>query len=437
MRRIHWFAHVLCAFLFMIPVASFGTVYIVSPDGTGNFLKIQDAISHAVSGDEIIVRPGDYVENLDYQGKNLYVHSSGGASVTTIDGSQGLAGAASCVAFHSGETPSAVLEGFLLQGGQGTNYPAYNVITGGGVYCAHASCTIRSCHFTRNHADNGAGMFLEYAALTLTDSQFDTNTSDTYGGAISAEHLTGSISGCIFDQNQAAADGTISFGLNVNVQVVNCDFDGNKTNSGAGLNLGQSSSQCTVQNCVFHRNVAAEHGGAIRLDGGTLQISGCLLYGNYASVDGGGIIALNGALVFAQNCTLDANQAARNGGNLAIWDYSAMEFANSIFSNGKGNGGVFVDGATGDFNCCDAWANQAGNYVGIPDPTGKNGDIALDPIYCDAPGGNYTIEPDSPCAPHSPSDPQCDLIGAYPVGCSAPVPVATMSWGSVKQRFAR
>ena len=52
--------------------------------------SIQDAIDIALAGDEIVVAPGTYFENIDLLGKAVTVRSSGGAAVTTID-AQGVA----------------------------------------------------------------------------------------------------------------------------------------------------------------------------------------------------------------------------------------------------------------------------------------------------------------------------------------------------------
>ena len=46
----------------------------------------------------------------------------------------------------------------------------------------------------------------------------------------------------------------------------------------------------------------------------------------------------------------------------------------------------------------DVWANTTGNWAGdIPDQTGMNGNISVDPLLVDAGAGDYHLAPNSPC----------------------------------------
>ena len=50
------------------------------------YCSIQTAIDNAVDTDEIVVAPGTYFETINFLGKAITLSSSGGAAVTTIDG---------------------------------------------------------------------------------------------------------------------------------------------------------------------------------------------------------------------------------------------------------------------------------------------------------------------------------------------------------------
>jgi hypothetical protein len=78
---------------------------------------IQAAINVAVNGDTIIVAPGTYPEKIDLAGKQITVRSSGGAAVTTLDGT-GISD--SLVLCDSGETTNTLIEGFTFQDGVGS-----------------------------------------------------------------------------------------------------------------------------------------------------------------------------------------------------------------------------------------------------------------------------------------------------------------------------
>lgn len=84
--------------------------------------------------------------------------------------------------------------------------------------------------------------------------------------------------------------------------------------------------------------------------------------------------------------------------------------------------------------CCDIYGNQ-GDWVGpIAGQYGIAGNISEDPFFCNAEAGDFTLHADSPCAPFTPPNPECDLIGAWPVGCG-PTPTLEATWGVIKALF--
>jgi hypothetical protein len=60
-----------------------------------------------------LVAPGTYVERINFKGKAITVKSSGGSSLTTINGNQG----GSVVTFITAEGPSSIIDGFTLTNG--------------------------------------------------------------------------------------------------------------------------------------------------------------------------------------------------------------------------------------------------------------------------------------------------------------------------------
>ena len=80
----------------------------------GDYTKIQEAIDAATDGDTVLVKPGTYVENIDFNGKAITVISDQGADVTVIDGNQ----AGSVVTFCSYEGQRSILVGFTIKNGK-------------------------------------------------------------------------------------------------------------------------------------------------------------------------------------------------------------------------------------------------------------------------------------------------------------------------------
>jgi hypothetical protein len=95
-----------------------------------------------------------------------------------------------------------------------------------------------------------------------------------------------------------------------------------------------------------------------------------------------------------------------------------MTIENSIIAFNDGAAVYCLPGADAHLMCCDVFANTEGDWIScIEDDQGINGNIGIDPLFCDADIGNLRLLEDSPCAPFSAPNPECDLIGAWPVGC--------------------
>jgi hypothetical protein len=134
------------------------------------FPKIQSAIDASQDGDVIIVQPGTYTENVNFNGKAISLTSTNPldstiVANTIIDGSMN----GSVVTFDSSETPNSVLTGFTIRNGNGTLIEGKRY--GGGIYCGlHASPTIRHNKIMNNTADVGGAIFIHgNTPPTITD----------------------------------------------------------------------------------------------------------------------------------------------------------------------------------------------------------------------------------------------------------------------------
>ncbi len=411
--------------------SSRAAVWTVDPDGGGDFRTIQAAIAGAAAGDEIRVLPGTYAERLDFLGKDLWVHSTAGPDLTVITGETG--GGPSLVTFAAGESEAARLEGFQLSAGSGTFHTRLGRTVGGAAYCSGSSPTFSDCRFVENSCGFAAGIYVESSHPQILDCAFIENTAETHGSAIAGSESAPTIRGCLFDHNLSET-GAGAISLTHAAVIEQCLFASNKAAHGAALNLAAETADFVVRDCSFESNWSlVDHGGAIRCHEASPLIEECVFVDNRAVRDGGAIMFVDGGQATVRRCTFHGNLAQRSGAHLAIWWFPEPYVENCTFTGGVMGGGIFVDAGAPVFICNDAWNNFGGNYWGYPDPTGENGNISVDPLYCDPDFWDFHLRSDSPCAEEN--NPECGRIGARDVGCDPPTGVAGTSWGRLKARF--
>ncbi len=169
-----------------------------------DYSNIQDAITAANDWDEVIVSPGTYVENINFEGKAITVKSSDGPAVTIIDGSNQN----SVVVFNQGEGSDSVLEGFTITNGFGDYYIYTN--TGGGILCIDSSPTIVNNKIMDNFSYWGGGICFWGSGTTPAlldcvvsgnDVIIDPNAGAGRGGGILCYGSNALISGCTIKEN--------------------------------------------------------------------------------------------------------------------------------------------------------------------------------------------------------------------------------------------
>jgi hypothetical protein len=337
-------------------IPALATTYVVHPDGTGDFPTIRDAMDAAVNGDVIELTDGTFTgegnRDVDFLGKAVTVRSqSGQPDACVID----CENSGRCFYFHSGETPSSVLEGIGITRG----FAEY----GGGILCEGSSPLIGNCLFSgcQGWYAGGGICSLDYSSPYIIDCVFVENISNEsigFGGGMA----------CAFDSNPT---------------LVRCTFWGNQADTrGGAFSCGQHSS-ATLNNCTFYENT-------------------CI-----------------------------------NGSNIGLRLNAHVLLVNCIVAFGLEGSGVWGElNSTATLLCSDVYGNEGGDWVGIiGDQSGINGNISEDPLFCDPENGDFTIRGDSPCAPFSPPNAECDLIGAWPVACG-PTSVESTTWGRIKAVYS-
>ena len=205
-------------------------------------------IRYAISGDQIVVNPGIYLEKVDFLGKNLTLRSidpnDPAVVASTVIRGRGYAPA---VVFYSGEGPTSVLAGLTITGGNT------------GIYCYGASPTITNCVVTGNFA-TGHG-----------------------GGIRCQDYSYPMISNCTISGNSAVDGGGIYSGQPVPPPP---PFGPAPLATSVAGTL--AATNCTITNCVITGNTA-QHGGGIYNSGTAPVLTNCIFSGNRASVSSGGL----------------------------------------------------------------------------------------------------------------------------------------------------
>jgi len=233
-----------------------------STQGT-SFSTIHNAINASSPGDIIIVSPGTYYENLDFEGKNITVRStnssdSGTVVSTIIDGNH----TGAVVTFQREETAAAVLEGFTIKNGSGSNVGDW-FKNGGGIYCYNSSPTISNNIILNNTADTGGGIYCSHSSPIISNNTIILNSAKGGGGIYCGDSSSPVITKNTISHNSASH------------------------NSGGGGILCYDSSPTITTNTISW-NSAFKGGGIYSFDS-VSTITGNTLSNNSATQQGGGI----------------------------------------------------------------------------------------------------------------------------------------------------
>ncbi|HJM95239.1 MAG TPA: hypothetical protein QF698_04140, partial [Candidatus Marinimicrobia bacterium] len=146
----------------------------------GEYATIQEAIDAAWFGQTVQVAAGTYVENINFNGKNISVIGVDQAT-TIIDGDSSEA----VVMFRNGETRSALLQNFTITNGNASNSSVSYGDGGGGVHIRYSSPTLKDLIVTSNYAsDYGGGVAIYGDSNPLLDNIAISENSASRGGGL-------------------------------------------------------------------------------------------------------------------------------------------------------------------------------------------------------------------------------------------------------------
>lgn len=196
-----------------------------------------------------------------------------------------------------------------------------------------------------------------------------------------------------------------------------CTFRSNAADGGGGALRCSNGSSPVFWNCHFIENSAQTGGAAYFAVDCYPEFVDCTFVRNTAEVRGGALAAFD-CLPFVRGCTFYQCAAGGEGGTICFW-LGTITIERSIIAFGTSGESIFL-GVSGeaDLSCCDFFGNAAGDWVEpFADQLGINGNLCADPLFCPGADEELLLREDSPCAPFSPPNADCDRIGAWPVGC--------------------
>ena len=334
---------------------------------------IQAGINAASTGDTVLVEPGTYSENINYNGKNIMVVSlyltnpdTATISQTIIDGNS----LGSVVKFENGEDSTAVLQGFTLTNGLG--FPG----GGGGIMCnSTSSPTLKNLKIINNRGGVGGGLWCSAATRPhLAEVILKDNSAIFSGGGIycetnaeiSLERVTISANtsnengGGIYLKNNARASL-----IDVTVEGNNCSFSGaglycatnctlNLENvmimeneceggDGGGIYLSDSCEVTLLQDTLIS-NIAGSGGGIYCEKSSNLTVSSSLIKDNFVDFSGGGVYLQESNSIFIGTSLI--RNSAMDGGGIYYEINATVNFSNGIISGNDAEnrgGGIYCD----------------------------------------------------------------------------------------------
>ncbi len=317
----------IAIFLFVLFMAYQGLAFVINIPA--DYSTIQNGINASTDGDTVLVQPGAYIGDINFNGKNITVASWFIITQDTTLIEQTMiigTGNTSVVKFMNNETNAAVLSGLTITGGTG-----YEGDKGGGIYCINSNPNLSNLIVAQNHVngsgvevnDGGGGIYLEDSDnMTLNKIRLESNIN-------------------YFNSEKGAG-----------LYVINCE----------NIELYD----CIIEDNEINSNNQKPYGGGICIqNSNNIQITSSTIKFNDAKLSnslngesfGGGISIINSNNIDIYDCNIDNNEAyiynSTNGkgygGGISITDSEDIYISNNIINsnkaksansqNGKSNGG--------------------------------------------------------------------------------------------------
>lgn len=353
---------------------------------------IQSAVDIALENDTILLAPGIYAgdgnRDVTLGNKNLVISSEPGMGPVIIDCGGTSASPHRAFLFDGGQDSTTVIAGLFIRSGYGRSDNLLGASVGGAILCINGSSpTIRACTFSGNRSGFGG------TAIFLSG-----NSSPR-------------IEDCLFTGNEGVR-GAVTANAS-SPAIIECEFRQNIGERGAAIYLTSQASP-RIENCLFIDNESI-NGGAIMFGNSSPTMTRCLFWKNSSSVAGGTIWSGGTSVSTITNCTI-VSSSSPSGAAIYADGSSVVTVANSSITMSLGSGVIECNaGGSVNLSCSNIAENSNGDWIGcVADQSDLDGNLSVDPLFCDVSGGFLWPLAASPLAAANNS---CAvLIGALDVG---------------------
>jgi len=359
-------------FVLLISTCLYSTIINVPADQP----TIQEGIDISVDADTVLVQPGTFIENINFNGKNITVASLFLTTQDTTYISQTVINGGnidSIVKFENGEDASTMLTGFTVTNGQASD--------GGGIYCSSSSPTLQNLVVSDNMASWGGGIKCEWESNPILTNVNIISNNGNNGGGLHCQSNSSPVLNYVTIMDNIGFHGGGVYCENSNPIIKNSTILNNQAENGGGIYCINGSSPDLI-NIDISDNMSASGGGGIYCqDNCNPTIIGCLISGNQA---------VQGAAMYFRS---ESNPILTN---LTVADHSygggiCCNFnADAILTNC-----IFWDNIPYDFNVISGSIVAA--YSDIQSGWAGEGNIAEDPLFLDSGTHPYSLLEDSPC----------------------------------------
>lgn len=382
---------------------------------------IQAGIDISVESDTVLVQPGTYIENINYNGKNITVASlfltlqdTLYINQTIIEGNQ----YEDIIIFENEEDTTSVLTGFTIKDGNtgikciNSNPRLINLHISNneehGIYLFNFQSIISNvCSYNNGYwyDIDGVGIYIENSILLINETSVYNNTaaglepfSACKGTGIAIINSEVEIKNSHIEEN-----GNADFGAGIYCSYSTLDLDNVTVKSNDGGGIWISNSDTTIKNSILSDNYYA-NGNAIHfgsIEPRTLLLENCLIRNNHSTVYGGAIHFCDNSTLIINSSTISNNISSSGGAiftglnaeiiinNSILWQNIPQEIYRSTYVDDPVD--VYVSYS------CITNGETGIDLTGFGNLYWLSGNIIFDPLFINPEENDYHLQNSSSC----------------------------------------